>query len=502
MLILDDFKYLMCSLMPREKKQIRVELTPWRSIVVGAFLECCLGLQMSMYFGPAWPFLEQIDKTATENFFGYIIAAYSLSQILTGPIIGHWSQTLHSIIMPAQACLSLTLISNLLYIAIPAFPGHWKYVMLVARVLAGCGECVMSMTRTYSATASLPKDRQRVFGICSTGYGIGFISGPVVQLMFDYLEYPGIELFMGIRLNMYTAGPALCAVMTVLSMFMLAFVFEERYAGLANMRRNSEITVKVPKFDKVAVFLCYLTRFCQLFAFSNAEALGATFLMIMFSKTNAEAVGYLAKVYAVQGVLILMTYLMFVFVKMEKFIEFRKLAMICLGGFLLYPLMTFPWPFLSGHLQTYTAADVLAFKAGNLTQEPVGCPKQRFSWCDSTPPINETLFAVAFIISLGCFIHALTVTLSTLFSKVLGPRRQPRQQSYLQASGSLGRMLGPIVMSNLYTIYGPKIAWTFELAVLGLALLLWVAFYKRMVPLQIPEELDVHKQKKPIENAA
>ncbi|CAD5231327.1 unnamed protein product [Bursaphelenchus okinawaensis] len=181
---------------------------------------------------------------------------------------------------------------------------------------------------------------------------------------------------------------------------------------------------------------------------------------------------------------------------MEKIIEFRKLAMVCLAGFLLYPLMTFPWPFFAGHLDTYNAADILMYNSGNTTKEPVGCPKQRFTWCHTTPAINETMFAFAFIISLGCFIHALTVTLSTLFSKVLGPRRQPRQQSYLQASGSLGRMLGPIVMSNLYTIYGPQLAWTFEIIVLSVALSLWFVYYKRMVPLEIPDELGEKKYEK------
>lgn len=78
----------------------------------------------------------------------------------------------------------------------------------------------------------------------------------------------------------------------------------------------------------------------------------------------------------------------------------------------------------------------------------------------------------------------MNITMTTLFSKILGPRRQGTQQGILQMFGSSARMVGPIAISSLYTDYGPRMAWVMESAVIFSTLLLWCIFYRRMVPLR------------------
>jgi hypothetical protein len=54
--------------------------------------------------------------------------------------------------------------------------------------------------------------------------------------------------------------------------------------------------------------------------------------------------------------------------------------------------------------------------------------------------------------------------------------------------GSLARLSGPIVISNLYSSHGPRWAWLVEIVVLTLTILLWIICYKRMVPLKLEDE--------------
>lgn len=94
--------------------------------------------------------------------------------------------------------------------------------------------------------------------------------------------------------------------------------------------------------------------------------------------------------------------------------------------------------------------------------EPVGCDADKFTWCDSLSPVNVWMYYVMYVVIIGKFrseftrkkclkfaglaLPTMNITLTTLFSKILGPRRQGTQQGILQMSGSAARMLGPIAI--------------------------------------------------------
>jgi MFS family permease len=93
------------------------------------------------------------------------------------------------------------------------------------------------------------------------------------------------------------------------------------------------------------------------------------------------------------------------------------------------------------------------------------------------------------VLIIGLSFANINVSLNTIFSKIIGPRRQGTQQGLLQVSGGIGRMLGPITASILYSLYGPVVVWTFVIFVIALNILLWVVYYEKMVPLEMPPNL-------------
>ncbi|KAK6026369.1 hypothetical protein OSTOST_07688 [Ostertagia ostertagi] len=60
-------------------------------------------------------------------------------------------------------------------------------------------------------------------------------------------------------------------------------------------------------------------------------------------------------------------------------------------------------------------------------------------------------------------------------------------QGIMLMSGSLARTLGPLLVSWLFQVHGPLPVWGIELGTLGATLLLWLIFYRRLVPLKIRE---------------
>ncbi|VDP48434.1 unnamed protein product [Heligmosomoides polygyrus] len=140
-------------------------------------------------------------------------------------------------------------------------------------------------------------------------------------------------------------------------------------------------------------------------------------------------------------------------------------------------------------------SDVLLILPCVSESEYGGCDASRFSWCESTPHVNFWLYYVTL-----CFVFESTfafsnVVLPTLFSKIIGPRRQGTMQGVFQMSGSLARMVQPVIINIIYAHWGPRGVWHLEIAQLGLTLALWVVFLKRLVPLE-KREVDPKTDKK------
>ncbi|KAK6014745.1 hypothetical protein OSTOST_19863 [Ostertagia ostertagi] len=88
------------------------------------------------------------------------------------------------------------------------------------------------------------------------------------------------------------------------------------------------------------------------------------------------------------------------------------------------------------------------------------------------------------------------VVLATLFSKIIGPRRQvgylvitasyssAEALGVFQMSGSIARMTEPILLNLVYAKWGPRGVWLVEIAQLMFTFTLWMIFLKRLVPLE------------------
>ena len=106
-----------------------------------------------------------------------------------------------------------------------------------------------------------------------------------------------------------------------------------------------------------------------------------------------------------------------------------------------------------------------------------GC---RYDWCESVPAIQPfqivlhfTFYSLAFVL--------LQVSSMSLYSKVLGSSRQGLAMSVNVCLGALGRLTGPLAMIHMYTSYGPRIAYSFQLSLGFLFVLSLCIFYKRLV---------------------
>lgn len=102
-------------------------------------------------------FFLQIDETADASFLGWVIASFSLGQMVASPIFGLWSNY-RPRKEPLIVSIFISVAANCLYAYVHLPASHNKYYMLVARGLVGFGAGNMFVCIRLVGQIHIPPD--------------------------------------------------------------------------------------------------------------------------------------------------------------------------------------------------------------------------------------------------------------------------------------------------------------------------------------------------------
>ncbi|KAL6722509.1 hypothetical protein Aduo_017626 [Ancylostoma duodenale] len=475
----------------KEQHKVAEVTTEWRSLAISSIIALFTAIQFTIYFSSLWPYLVQLDPQATESFFGWITAVYSLAQAFMGVGFGYLQNRMKQSRVPILIGLVIMFLGNLIYLLCGVTPYPPKWVMFTSRFVTGLGAGVNTVLRTYAVTASTVSDRSRSISLNSGSFALGLTIGPAIQIIFSPIGYPGFRLFGSLYLDMYTAPAFMGVMINLICACLVIFFFRESNVGLQrNIATENDEHLRffaLPQYDRLAIMTCIFTRFAQMFVITNLETLGAPLSMTMFGWNKQQTVQYNSLMHGGFGFIGFVIYAISVCFDIGKMINHRIGTCVGLCALVAFHLLTFPWWGLPGKIP-YQEQYINISGTMVLNPDPVGC-RPSFEWCETTPPINPVLFVVTYIFIVGPAFSLINVSMNTIFSTVLGPRNQGTMQGVLMLSGSLARMCGPIFVANLFTEYGPRPAWGIEIILGGVGALLWIVFYKRIVPLKLPHTL-------------
>ncbi|KAK6025043.1 hypothetical protein OSTOST_09069, partial [Ostertagia ostertagi] len=229
---------------------------------------------------------------------------------------------------------------------------------------------------------------------------------------------------------------------------------------------------ELPSPCVIAVLVCVSTRFVQIFGSATIATLGSAFSMLMFSFNKEEAVIASAASHLGAGVIGVALYFVFIFYDLTKCIRPRRATILVMISYACLFLFTLPWPFLPSKVEI------------SINGSDAGCFSDRFSWCDDLTQVSPVVYYTMFVFVFGFGVSIMNIAITTLYSEVIGPRRQGTLQGLFQMSGSIGRMLAPLITSFLYTAFGPQVPWLTDIALISVIIVSWILFRKKMVPLE------------------
>ncbi|XP_076145316.1 major facilitator superfamily domain-containing protein 8 isoform X2 [Alosa pseudoharengus] len=446
-----------------------------------------------------WPFLQKIDVSADGSFLGWVVAAYSLGQMVASPLFGLWSN--HRPRREPLVCSILINVSANIYYAYLYLPtSENKFHMLMARAFVGFGAGNVAVVRAYVAGATSLKERTSAMANMSACQALGFILGPALQAGLSVIGETGWSLdLIRLEFNMYTAPALLAACFGIINILLVILVLREHRVDdhgrqLRSINYISEERVTVPldvegDIDQIAVVTSNVLFFIILFIFAVFETISTPLSMDMFAWTRRQAVLYNGIILACIG---FESILVFLAVKVisqrvgDRPVLLGGLAIIFCGFFILLPwgnqYPKIQWADIHNSSRTQQAI-ATAVLAPNGTMEPTGCPADQ-SWCLYTPAIHLAQYIISnFLIGVG--FSACNVMSYTLYSKILGPKPQGVYMGWLTASGSGARTLGPVFVSQVYTLLGPRWAFSLICGIVMAATLLLVGMYKRLIAFSI-----------------
>lgn len=112
---------------------------------------------------------------------GLLVSSYAVCQLISGPILGHWSDKIGR-----KPILVVSQIGTLIGFLILAF-GSSLFWIFIARIIDGLTAGNLSTAQAYITDVSNPQSRAKALGKIGMAFGIGFFIGPALSaFLFKY----------------------------------------------------------------------------------------------------------------------------------------------------------------------------------------------------------------------------------------------------------------------------------------------------------------------------
>ncbi|VDM56632.1 unnamed protein product [Angiostrongylus costaricensis] len=448
--------------------------SPWKSLWISIGLQYMIGIQISIYFMSMWPYLSALDRTATVDFFGWVVAACSLG-CSTNPLFGMWNQKTMDMKTPMVVGMVMIIVGQSIYGFLPLLDSNQKWVMMLARLITGLGTGSISVLRAYAATASLPRDRLRVVSLGTAGMVLGLSSGPAIQAVFTTIGEKGFMIGPMI-FNMYTLPAFFMVLLSIICSIVVITVFEEDYVGIIKQDdREGDSYVVIPNFDLLPALICIYLWIITSMNEINIAVISTPWASAMYNWKDSDAVLYNG-IFQTLSCLVSAGNSVIIGCTPVGNIEKRKQIIFGEIMFLVFHIIAYPWPFYDGPL-TY-------IPVGKNSSEVGGCLPS-YDWCDTTVRVPLPLFVICMVFVFGIAFPFAGSPSGALFSEILGPRKQGTMQGFYSFGGSVAQFVTPIFTTYLFQHSGYKYIMISQIVTIGFALILLIAFYNRLVPLKL-----------------
>ncbi|KAI3389858.1 hypothetical protein SNEBB_002996 [Seison nebaliae] len=470
-----------------------------KSIFVTYLVMMISSLSFSICLPSLWPYLRLMDNESTTTFFGWVVASYSVGQLIFSPVFGWLGDKTSSTKIPLLITTSFSILANLLYMYIASLDFHSfrkKWLILIARTFIGIGSANIAVIRSYASEVVKPEKKNAIMTNLSAMQAIGFIIGPLLQAVMTLLGFPGIVEMKYFHCNMYTAPALLSIFLLIISTFCIICFFSDINQSKFRLTVTAPINMEIPnKSSKIPIISLNCLFFITMTIFCVFETLATPICIDMYAWTKKEATKNTGIILGGIG-----AFSIFVFLGLKYLSKKTRDVNLLFVGFalcafsFLFAILPFSsiYPALQSsdihphkhnhsyhqfHNNSTTTHSPLTTSTTN-TINVAGCPLN-YDWCYTQTIITLWQFILSiFICSIGY--GTCNVITYTMYSKIIDRSKdQGLFMGYLTSSGSLARAIAPVTITMLYERTGLRVSYGVVLTLTIIALVLVGVNYKQ-----------------------
>jgi DHA1 family tetracycline resistance protein-like MFS transporter len=131
---------------------------------------------------PLLPFYAQTFG-ASPFTIGLLFAAFSLAQLVSSPLLGHWSDS-----WGRRPVLIVSLIGTVVSFVMLAV-AHGLVMLFAARIVDGLSGGNITTARAYIGDIATDENRAKYFGWLGATFGLGFVIGPALSGVFAHISH-------------------------------------------------------------------------------------------------------------------------------------------------------------------------------------------------------------------------------------------------------------------------------------------------------------------------
>ncbi|KAJ1354225.1 hypothetical protein KIN20_011100 [Parelaphostrongylus tenuis] len=351
--------------------------------------------------------------------------------------------------------------------------------MLLCYFLFGTATSSATVLRSYFAAVSTAQDRAKAYSAFAIANVLSTIVGPLCQLIFSSIRYPGFVLIEGfLKFHIYTAPIWVATFTNIVSVTVI-------YCGLKDVHSTKTIgevgnlfelenikvwirRVRSMNLNWLLIVLCLMERVLVFLSVVTLYVVITPFMMIAYGWDGEKTVRASSLCMAVVGILAIVIAVAFIFFRIGNKISPRCSFLLAISMAVSMYLLSYPYEITSHKMQEY-----------NETLR-TGCDPRRYSWCDTAYGTPSFILLPVLCIVMGIVLPMSGISLDTLYSKILAGIDQNVLQGAMVVAEDVSFIFGPIFVASLFAYRGLSTVWLANGLLTTFGLVCWLAFFSKM----------------------
>ncbi|KAE9418403.1 hypothetical protein Angca_009607, partial [Angiostrongylus cantonensis] len=458
--------------------------TDWRAVTIAGIVTFLSAVENTVVTMSEWPYMHTIDREATSQFFGFVSSVSKFGHAMFAVAFAFWTYKIQSTKMPLIMGRVTAFVACCLYLSVELLPEGRRYLMLLCYFLFGIASSSSAVLRAYLAAVSTTQDRAKAYSAFVVATMLSIVIGPICQLIFASIRYPGFVLIEGfLMFHIYSAPIWIATFTNFISVAIIHYALKDVYSlksteemfylevgdsfNLENfkawIRRVHSMDLNWP-----LIIVCWMERMLVSLTVVTLYTVVSPFVMISYGWDGQKTVNVLSLCMGIVGVLAITIAVAFIFLRFGNVISPRCSFLLAASVTAAMYVLSYPYEITSHKMLPYN--ETLG----------TGCDTRQYTWCDTAYGTSSIVFLSVICVVMGIGVPMSAISLDTIYSKVLGNIDQNVMQGAIVVADDVILIFGPLYAASMFTYNGPSTLWLVNGLVTVCGLVCWLAFFSKM----------------------